>query len=74
MMSNLRKLYVKKNCDCFESCHTNKKWHSEVKTHPDTQDRSGQAWVNLQELIKETANDQREVFDPGKESGSEECK
>jgi len=43
MMSNLRKLYVKKNCDCFESCHTNKKWHSEVKAHPDTQDRSGQA-------------------------------
>jgi len=62
----------KKFCDCFETCHANMKWHSEVKVHPDTQDRSSRAWENLQVLIKEAANDQREVFDPSKELGSDD--
>ncbi|MFM6907234.1 MAG: hypothetical protein ACKOUU_14695 [Acinetobacter tjernbergiae] len=57
-------------CNCFEPCYSNKKWRSELKTHPDTQDRSIAEWRDLLCLIDEAANDQREVFDPAKDLGT----
>ena len=59
----------KRSCDCFEPCHSNKKWLSELKVHSDTQDRSSHAWKNFLELIKQAKDDRREVFDPKKDLG-----
>ena len=63
---------MKKSCNCFEPSRSNKKWHEDLKVHPDTQDRSSEAWINLLDLIKQAVIDKREVFDPKKELGSEE--
>jgi hypothetical protein len=53
-------------CNCFEPCYSDKKW-TELIVHPDTQDRTSDAWLRLLELIDRAVEDQREEFAPKRE-------
>ena len=59
-----------RHCECLKP-RINRKYQHVLTVHPDDQDRQSPAWLALLQLIEQAVADGREVFDPGRELGSE---